>query len=37
MYFLLVPKLMALLNGMGCKVFAFWSIDAKSNSDLFWS
>ena len=30
--FLLLLKLIALENGIGCKLFAFCSIDAKTNS-----
>ena len=31
--FLLELKLIALPKGIGCKAFAFWSIDASNNSD----
>ena len=34
-YFLFLPKLMALPKGIGCKVAAFCSIEAKSSSDWF--
>ncbi|MCY1228334.1 hypothetical protein D3C86_1291120 [compost metagenome] len=36
-YFMLPLKFMAFPNGIGCNVFAFWSIEATSNSDWFLS
>ena len=33
-YFLFLEKLTAFPKGIGCNELAFWSIEAKSNSDL---